>query len=164
MTPWLRDQLLTYKASLSERQPESAVFPTRDGSFRDKDNLNRRVIAPVQRAAATLRCERGRAALPTGLSAHVFRRTYATLMIEAGAPPRYVQRQLGHESARLTLEVYSRVSDSQDRTRLGRAFDELMAGAVPAEAYTPPTEIALPLIDDNMAGLDHSQTVTTGND
>jgi len=163
MTPWLREQLLTYKASLSERQPESPVFPTRDGSFRDKDNLNRRVVAPVQRAAATLRSERGLAELPTGLSAHVFRRTYATLMIEAGAPPRYVQRQLGHESARLTLEVYSRVSDSQDRTKLGRAFDELMAGAVPAEAHTPPTEIVLPLIDDDMAGLDPTQAVRTGN-
>ena len=56
------------------------------------------------------------------------------------------------------------MSDSQDRTKLGRAFDELMAGAVPAEAYTPPTEIALPLIDDNMAVLDPTQAVTTGND
>ena len=56
------------------------------------------------------------------------------------------------------------MSDSQDRTKLGRAFDELMAGAVPAEAYTPPTEIALPLIDDEMAGLDPTQAVTTGND
>ena len=36
------------------------------------------------------------------------------------------------------LEVYSRVSDSQDRTKLGRAFDELMAGAVPAEHTRPP--------------------------
>jgi integrase len=129
ITPWLREELLGYKASLGEVDPDAPVFPTRAGTFRDKNNLNRRVIAPVQHAAGKLREERQLSALPTRLSAHVFRRTYATLMIEAGAPPRYVQRQLGHGSARLTLEVYTRVSDSQDRATLGRAFDDLMAPA-----------------------------------
>jgi hypothetical protein len=102
--------------------------------MRDKDNLNQRVVQPIQRAANRIRRERGLPPLPTDLSAHVFRRTYATLMIEAGASPRYVQRQLGHGSAKLTLEVYTRVSDSRDRAQLGQAFDELVAGAVPAGA------------------------------
>jgi len=86
------------------------------------------VIGPVQRAAQTLRAERGLPPLPATLSAHVFRRTYATLMAEAGAPARYVQKQLGHGSARLTLQVYTRVSDTQARQALGRAFDKLMTG------------------------------------
>ena len=64
------------------------VFPTRAGTFRNKDNLNHRVVASVQRAAAQLRNERGLTPLPTRLSAHVFRRTFATLMAEAGAPPK----------------------------------------------------------------------------
>ncbi len=149
MTPWLREQLLTYKASLGETQPEDPVFPTRDATFRDKDNMNRRVIGPVQRAAAALRTERGLAPLPTGLSAHVFRRTYITLMAEAGAPITYVQDQVGHESARLTLEIYARVSRSRDRAKWGRAFDEIMAGAVPPDAYDPAGPIALPVIDDD---------------
>jgi hypothetical protein len=38
---------------------------------------------------------------------------------------------VGHESARLTLEIYARVSRSRDRAKWGRGFDELMAGAVP---------------------------------
>lgn len=74
------------------------MFPTRDGTLRDKSNLNRRVIGPVQRAAGELRHQQQLPALSTGLSAHVFRRTYATLMIEAGAPPRHVQRQLGPQA------------------------------------------------------------------
>jgi integrase len=148
MTPWLREQLLTYKASRGDVAPEKPVFPTRDGSHRNKSNLNRRVIAPVHRAAATLRAERGLAPLPTGLSAHVFRRTYITLMAEAGAPITYVQDQVGHESARLTLEIYARVSRSRDRTKWGRAFDELMVGAVPADAYPPSSQLALPVIDE----------------
>jgi integrase len=128
ITPWLRKELLAYKQGLGAVQPNGLVFPTRTGTMRDKDNLNRRVVQPVQRAAANLRAERGLPALPAQLSAHVFRRTYATLMIEAGASPRYVQHQLGHGSAKLTLEVYTRVSDSRDRSSLGRAFDELVAG------------------------------------
>ncbi len=160
MTPWLREQLLTYKASLGDVRPDGPVFPTRDRSFRDKDNLNRRVIAPVGRAAATLRSKRGLAPLPTGLSAHVFRRTYITLMAEAGAPITYVQDQVGHESARLTLEIYARVSRSRDRAKWGRAFDELMAGAVPAEAYEQVNTIALPMIDDRLA-VDHDPSTTT---
>jgi integrase len=85
----------------------------------------------VERDAAELRAERGLPPLPAKLSAHVFRRTYITLMAEAGAPITYVQDQVGHESARLTLEIYARVPRSRDRARWGRAFDELMSGAVP---------------------------------
>ena len=134
MTPWLCGELRRYRDSLAiDPAPDDPVFPTRNGTFRNKDTLNRNVIGPVQRGARDLRAERGLPSLPTRLSAHMFRRTYATFMAEAGAPPRYVQRQLGHGSARLTLEVYTRVSDSQDRRRLGRAFDELMAGAVPEQ-------------------------------
>jgi integrase len=164
MTPWLREQLLTYRASLGEVSVEDPVFPTRDESFRDKDNLNRRVIAPVQRAAAELRSERGLAPLPTGLSAHVFRRTYTTLMAEAGAPITYVQDQVGHESARLTLEIYARVSRSRDRQKWGRAFDELMAGAVPATAYEPANPVVLPVIDPDAPGADYDSAAATGEE
>ena len=134
MTPWLREQLLAYKASRVDAPDEAPAFPARTGGFRDKDNLNRRVIGPVGHTAAKLRAERGLPPLPAKLSAHVFRRTYITLMAEAGAPITYVQDQVGHESARLTLEIYARVSRSRDRAKWGRAFDELMAGAVPPEA------------------------------
>jgi integrase len=136
MTPWLRDELLAYRASRDEvsAEAEAPAFPTARGGFRNKDNLNRRVIAPVERAASQLRAQRGLPPLPTKLSAHVFRRTYITLMAEAGAPITYVQDQVGHESARLTLEIYARVSRSRDRAKWGRAFDELMGDAVPQEA------------------------------
>jgi integrase len=153
MTPWLRDELLTYRASRNEVSPEAPAFPTASGGFRDKDNLNRRVIGPVERAAAELRTQRGLAPLPTKLSAHVFRRTYITLMAEAGAPITYVQDQVGHESARLTLEIYARVSRSRDRAKWGRAFDELMSGAIPQEAASD-EQLRLPHIGDFDAAED----------
>ena len=40
------------------------------------------------------------------------------------------------------------MSRSRDRTKWGRAFDELMVGAVPADAYPPSTQLALPVIDE----------------
>ena len=111
MTPWLREQLLAYKASLGDVAPEDPVFPTRDGIVpRQEQPQPPRDRAGPARGGDSSAQERRLAPLPTGLSAHVFRRTYITLMIEAGAPATYVQDQVGHESARLTLEIYARVS------------------------------------------------------
>ena len=73
--------------------------------------------------------------LPTKLTAHVFRRSYITLMLEAGAPPSYVQEQVGHEDASTTLNIYARVLRKRDRRSFGRAFDELMTGAVPESPF-----------------------------
>ncbi len=38
---------------------------------------------------------------------HDLRHTYASLMAETGAPPKYVQEQLGHSSIHVTMEIYS---------------------------------------------------------
>ncbi len=85
-------------------------------------------------------------------------------MAEAGAPITYVQDQVGHESARLTLEIYARVSRSRDRAKWGRAFDEIMAGAVPPKAYETVEQVALFAADDQTATVDHGPASATGDD
>jgi integrase len=133
MTPWLRNELLSYRAYRPGAESADPAFPTRTGARRDKDNINGRVIAPAVRAAAALRAERGYAApLPEPITAHTFRRTFITLMLEAGAPVPYVQEQVGHEDATTTLKIYARVLRRRDRERHGQAFDALMADAVPS--------------------------------
>jgi integrase-like protein len=67
--------------------------------------------------------------LPVAVTAHTFRRTYVTLMLEAGAPLTYVQDQVGHEDTKTTQEIYARVLRRQQRAQVGAAFDELMYGA-----------------------------------
>ncbi|MGA2928798.1 MAG: site-specific integrase [Solirubrobacteraceae bacterium] len=134
MTPWLRDELLSYRASRPAAESADPAFPTRTGARRDKDNINGRVIAPAVRAAAALRAERGQALLPGQITAHTFRRTFITLMLEAGAPVPYVQEQVGHEDATTTLKIYAQVLKRRGRKRHGQAFDALMADAVPSAA------------------------------
>jgi integrase len=120
---------LTYRAAVGTPDLDAPVFPTRDGAHRTKDNLNRNVIRPVVHAANDARRERRMPPLPVAVTAHPFRRTYVTLMLEAGAPLTYVQDQVGHEDTKTTQEIYARVLRRQQRAKVGAAFNELMYGA-----------------------------------
>ena len=132
MTPWLHDELLAYRASRPDAALDEPAFPTRSGGRRDGRNINRKVIEPAVRAANALRAEQRQPALPGSITAHTFRRTFITLMLEAGAPVPYVQAQVGHEDPTTTLEIYAQVLKRRDRRRHGEAFDALMADAVPS--------------------------------
>ena len=62
-----------------------------------------------------------------GVTNHSLRRTFASLLYEAGAwPGRYVMGQMGHTSASMALEVYSRMM-SRDRDT-GARLDALVKG------------------------------------
>jgi integrase len=132
MTPWLRDELLAYRATRPDAQADEPAFPTRTGGRRDRNNINRRIIAPAVRAASALRTGYHDQPLPDSITAHTFRRTFITLMLEAGAPVPYVQSQVGHEDATTTLNIYAQVLRRRDRKSHGQAFDALMANAVPS--------------------------------
>jgi integrase len=129
MIPWLREELLSFRAAIDAPDLYAPVFPTRTGGPRTKDNLNRNVIRPVVRAANVGRADRGLPPLPVAVTAHTFRRTFVTLMLEAGAPLTYVQDQVGHEDTKTTQEIYARVLRRQQRAQVGAAFNELMYGA-----------------------------------
>jgi len=147
MTPWLHEELLAYRASRADAELDEPAFPTRSGARRDRRNINRKVIAPAVRAADALRSERRQAPLPGSITAHTFRRTFITLMLEASAPVPYVQAQVGHEDPTTTLEIYAQVLKRRDRRRHGEAFDALMADAVPSA-----TSIIIPSNPDRPEG------------
>jgi integrase len=83
--PWLREELLTYRASRVEEPADAPAFPTRTGSRRNKDNVNQRVLRPAVRAANELRSTRREPTLPTA--------AYLSQLAEAAAtiwqPNRY---------------------------------------------------------------------------
>jgi integrase len=127
LTPMLRDELLSLKASRDSADPGELVFPTKAGTARDRNNVRSRVLAPaVARANARL-AEVGRPPLQPGITNHTLRRTFCALLFEAGASPAYAMQQMGHANAALALEVYSKVMERKRDT--GARMDALLRGA-----------------------------------
>ncbi len=131
------EELMTWRASCKTSDPDGFVFATVSGRPRDKDNVRQRVLGPVLRKANALREQRGLAPIAQ-VSPHALRRTYISLLIEAGAPLPYVMRQVGHEDSRTTLEVYAQVQQRLNRDQVHQAFDDLLASA--GEQAEVPTE------------------------
>lgn len=132
MTPRLLEEVLAYRSTIDDIAQDAPAFPTSRGTRRNKDNLNARVLKPALRRADELRAERGLPALPPAVTVHTLRRTYVSLMLAAGADLRWVQSQVGHEDAKMTLDVYSQVLQRKDRELYTEAFDRLMADAIPS--------------------------------
>jgi hypothetical protein len=66
------------------------------------------------------------------------RRTFASLLYEAGASPAYVMAQMGHTSSALALDVYARVIQRKRDT--GERVDALLRGADWAQTGTNPPD------------------------
>lgn len=67
-----------------------------------------------------------RAGIPGHLTIHDLRHTAASLMVRAGANVKAVQRQLGHKSAAMTLDVYADLFDD-DLDELSERMGEMLA-------------------------------------
>jgi integrase len=124
----LMEELMAWRATSRAIDPDAFVFGTVSGRARDKDNVRQRVVTRVVERANQLRAQHGLPPLPP-VSPHSLRRTYISLLIEAGAPLPYVMRQVGHEDSRTTLEVYAQVQQRLSREKVHRAFDDLLASA-----------------------------------
>jgi integrase len=123
-----------YRAHLAAVPPELRargatlpVFPTRTGGQLNASNIRNRLLTGVparkdprtgrRRAAIegvvaranAKRAAEGKMLLPPRVTPHTLRRTFASLCFFAGRDVRWVQGQLGHEDARLTLQVYAQV-------------------------------------------------------
>lgn len=73
-------------------------------------------------AAHNSTCERGDE-LPD-VRLHDLRHTHATMLLQAGVHPRVVQERLGHRSITVTLETYSHVLPSSQRSA-AEALDDI---------------------------------------
>jgi integrase len=73
------------------------VFCSAEGTPLDKHNLYR-----------IFRRILGRAGLPRHFTPHGLRHTFASLLLQRGESPVYVQRQLGHASINLTVDTYGK--------------------------------------------------------
>lgn len=93
------------------------VFLSPEGRLTDPDNLRNRVWEPAIRAAGLRH-----------VTQHSLRHTYASLLIAQGESIKYVQGQLGHASAAMTLNVYGHLFPQEKRASAERLEAQLRAG------------------------------------
>ena len=127
ISPDLLDDLKAHKArQRAGTAPGDLVFTTRVGTARDRHSVRQRVLAGcVKRANVSLEAS-GHPPIE-GLTNHSLRRTFASLLYEAGASPAFVMSQMGHRSAAMALEVYAKKM-ARDRDT-GARIDALIRGA-----------------------------------
>ena len=106
MSAFLHDELTAYKADAIASQ---YAFPTATGNRRDKDNVRNRVHNPViKRTNENLERDE-RPLIQPGTSPHALRRTFISLLLEAGENVRNVMAYAGHSTPNITLAIYGQV-------------------------------------------------------
>jgi hypothetical protein len=93
----------------------------------------------VQRANETL-ADQDVAPIPTGLSPHSLRRTFASLLYLRGENPVYVMHQMGHTDPKLALRIYTKVMGEQRRRGPGARLIRVLDGARWTEVGDAPPE------------------------
>ena len=130
--PRLLEELTAYLQGQPSRAMDAPAFPTSNGTRRDRNNVSRRVIAPVVKRANAIRAQRDQPPILTAVTPHTFRRTYITFMLAAGFDLPYVQDQVGHTDPITTMGIYARVIRRADRDRLRAELRELFGEHEPA--------------------------------
>jgi integrase len=94
--------------------PQGFLFVTRNGRPPSSNNVVEHHLWPILDALGIPRC---------GL--HAFRHTHTALLLDSGATPKVVQRQLRHADARTTLEIYGHVIGDSQRDAVNKVGDLL---------------------------------------
>lgn len=112
MAPRLREALVPW---IEIRKSQGArandwVWPRGvSGDRRDRSSVQRRLFDPVVLRADKLLEARGQVPMPDQFRPHDARRTFCSMLARL-EDITYVQRQMGHSSAEMTLEVYAQSS------------------------------------------------------
>jgi len=120
LLPVLRDELNAY-AARAKHDGNALVFGTSTGANLGATNVRKRVLGKaIEKANERLSTnENGEPRtdaelIPTRLTPHSLRRTFASLLFAVGESPVYVMGQMGHTTAELTLAIYARQMDRRD--------------------------------------------------
>jgi integrase len=92
----------------------------RAGSRLPEERPSDRAIHLQIRAGYPARSEAG---LPPHFTPHSFRHTFASLLLQQGESPAYVQRQLGHASIKLTVDTYGKWLPMGNKAAVDRLDD-----------------------------------------
>jgi integrase len=63
-------------------------------------------------------------------SAHSFRHTFASQLLQLGESPAYVQRQLGHSSIKMTVDTYGKWLPAGNKVAVDRLDQDARVAAI----------------------------------
>ncbi len=104
--------ILAEHLSLLNSHPDTLLFTVPSGPSMRHSNFMRDVWRPAAKRAGL-----------EWVTPHVLRHTAATLLIDAGASIKDVQKQLGHADAAVTLNIYSAVMEGRSTDLAARLED-----------------------------------------
>lgn len=113
IVPVLAVELRRY-AERAKASPDALVFGTSTGRSQHRSQIRIRVLARAVTNANEKLAEAETELLPSGLTHHSLRRTFASILYALGESPPYVMSQMGHTTAELTLAVYARQMSRRD--------------------------------------------------
>jgi integrase len=124
LSGFLLDELRAHLAAVPARLRDAhgaalPIFPTWTGGRLNPSNVRNRLLngtpargktKPIKGVVQRVnekRAAEGRMLLPTRVTPHTLRRTFASLCFFAGRDLRWVMGQIGHDDPRMTLGVYA---------------------------------------------------------
>src|SRR5262245_38506852 len=110
------------------------VFCTEIGTPLDESRV-RKIFSKVLKPAG----------LPLHFSPHCLRHTFASLLLQQGESPAYVQRQLGHASIQLTVDTYGKWLPMGNKAAVDRLDDENGSKVVAKTATGTPNASEVPV-------------------
>jgi integrase len=123
----LQHELREYKARVIG-EADALVFATATGGEHSASNVRSRVLAKAVVLANEQLAKAGSELIPTSLTPHSLRRTFASILFAVGEPLPYAMSQLGHADTKMTLGVYARAMSRRDGE--AERLRELVEGTV----------------------------------
>jgi integrase len=109
-------QLKQWKMACPPSEQE-LVFPSDAGTPMKKENLVRRHFTPALRRAGLRK-----------VRFHDLRHTFASLLIDQGEHPKYIQSQMGHSSINVTMDTYGHLMKSVNRLASSKLDEAVFGG------------------------------------
>ncbi len=107
-------------ARIKGRTSVHLVFMKESGGPLDRDNFRRHVFKAVIKKSDVPK-----------MRLHDIRHTFASLMLQQGAPVHYVKEQMGHASITTTVDTYGHVMPNSNRNAVNK-LDDLTVASAPA--------------------------------
>ncbi len=126
LTPTLREVLSEYRTRTEHGESGDLVFPTSKGHRDSPSNVRNRLLAKAVENANESLQESAQEPI-VGVTPHLLRRTFISLLLATGADVPYVMAQAGHSDPKTTLGIYAQVIASG--TDHGTALDGLVGAS-----------------------------------